>query len=170
MKIELKKLKIALHLSEETTAFTADIAVNGMNVGYAKNDGHGGATFYNCNPEPECRVLLKRAETHCLSLPAIQYNGSFGPMEIEMNLEQFIDNLVEDELKKKDRKQLEKRMEKSIMWGVPNSISYTEIKQKQPLSSYNVVALQGLVDDIKKRFKTGEQFLNTNFEKLGIKI
>ena len=39
MNIELKNIKIAEHLSEETTAFTADIFVNGKKVGYARNDG-----------------------------------------------------------------------------------------------------------------------------------
>lgn len=168
MKIELKKLKIAEHMSEETTAFTADIFVNGKEAGYAKNDGHGGCTFYHAYEGK--RSLMEAAEKHCLTLPPIKYDGALGPMEIKMNLEHFIDQLVEDELKKKDQKKFEKRMEKSIMWGVPNANSYREIRQKLPLSSYSVTALQGLVDRVKKDFKQGEQFLNTNFEKLGIKI
>lgn len=178
MKIELRKLKIAEHMSEETTAFTAEIFIDGVRAGYAKNSGRGGNTDYH--HEEGQRDLLKKAEAHCLTLPALVIDtaGSgihdsgrpLKPFSITMNLEHFIDDLVHEELKKKDNKQFEKRMEKSIMWGVPNSSSYTEIRQKQPLSAYNVVALQGLVDDIKKRFKTGEQFLNTNFEKLGIKI
>jgi hypothetical protein len=35
MKIELKKVQIYNKLSEETTAFTADIYVNGVKAGYA---------------------------------------------------------------------------------------------------------------------------------------
>ena len=37
MNIELRKLKIVESMSEETTAFTADIYVDGYKSGYAKN-------------------------------------------------------------------------------------------------------------------------------------
>lgn len=40
--IELKNVKIAKHLSEETTAFTASVWLNGLRVGTARNDGRGG--------------------------------------------------------------------------------------------------------------------------------
>ena len=42
MKVELRKVKIARHLSEETTAFTADLWVDDKHIGYVKNSGHGG--------------------------------------------------------------------------------------------------------------------------------
>lgn len=42
--VELKNVKIAKHLSEETTAFTASVWLNGRRVGTARNDGRGGAT------------------------------------------------------------------------------------------------------------------------------
>lgn len=45
MKIELKKLAIYPRLSEETTAFNADVWIDGKKVAVAKNDGHGGMTF-----------------------------------------------------------------------------------------------------------------------------
>ena len=172
MKIELKKLKIAEHMSEETTAFTAEIYVDGVNAGYAKNDGRGGCTDYHHNPDQKSKDLMRKAEAHCLTLPPIKYPASHGmkAFDVKMNLENLIDQFVEDELKRKDQKKLEKKMVNSIMWGVPNAGSYREIRQKQPLSAYNVVALQGLVDRVKSNFKKGEQFLNTNFEKLGIKI
>ena len=42
MKAELKNVKIAEFLSEETTAFTATLYIDGKKVGFAKNDGRGG--------------------------------------------------------------------------------------------------------------------------------
>jgi len=47
MKIELKNLKIAAHLSEETTAYSATIHVDGKRAFDARNDGHGGADHYH---------------------------------------------------------------------------------------------------------------------------
>ena len=42
--IEVKSVKIAQHMSEETLAFTASLWVNGKRVGYLKNTGQGGPT------------------------------------------------------------------------------------------------------------------------------
>jgi len=42
-KIEIKSLKVAGNMSEETIAFTASLWVDGKKVGEAKNQGHGGA-------------------------------------------------------------------------------------------------------------------------------
>lgn len=42
MKIELKNLKIARHLSQETEAFSAKISVDGIIVGDVRNSGQGG--------------------------------------------------------------------------------------------------------------------------------
>ncbi len=42
MKIELKKLKVAKHLSEETTAFSAELHVDGVLAAYVSNHGQGG--------------------------------------------------------------------------------------------------------------------------------
>jgi hypothetical protein len=170
MKIELKKLKIAEHMSEETTAFTADIYVNGKQAGYAKNDGHGGCTFYHSYEGK--RSLIEAAEKHCLGLPAQKFDmgGGRDPFVMKMNLENFIDQLVEDELKKKDQKRMEKKMVNCIMWGVPGSLSYTQVKLPKPLSAYPLVALQKAVDTYKKEFKKGEVFLNTNLEALGVKF
>jgi hypothetical protein len=39
---ELRNVKIAAHLSEETVAFTATLYRNGVRIGTTKNDGQGG--------------------------------------------------------------------------------------------------------------------------------
>lgn len=45
MELTLRNVKIAAHLSEETTAFTATVFIDGKKAGLARNDGHGGANF-----------------------------------------------------------------------------------------------------------------------------
>lgn len=171
MKIELKKIKISLHLSEETTAFTADIFVNGINAGYAKNTGQGGCTDYHHNPSPECRVLIQQAETHCLKMPPIQY----GNLTIKMNLEEYIDNIINEELTKRDNAAFEKKLQKKfadhIIWGNKNKKdSYSQIKLPKPLSVYTVESIQKTIDHYKAGFKPGETFWNTNLESRGIKL
>jgi hypothetical protein len=43
MKVELKKVKIAQYLSEETTAFAAQLWVDGEYIADVSNNGHGGS-------------------------------------------------------------------------------------------------------------------------------
>ena len=42
MEVALEKVKIARNMSEETTAFTAELWLDGKLSAYVKNDGHGG--------------------------------------------------------------------------------------------------------------------------------
>ena len=181
MKIELKNIKINLTFSEETTMFMADLVINGVVVGEANNDGRGGCTFYDAKsynvkkqeflPDAERkrnRELIQQAEAYCLSLPKVrveEYN-----FEFDMNLTHFIDDLVTAELEKKEQKKLEKKMIDAILWGRPNGHSYTLVKFKMPLSKIPLMQLQGVVNKYKTELKEGEQFLNTNFEELGIKL
>lgn len=46
MQIEVRKLKLALYLSEETTAYSAEIWIDGQLAFHASNQGHGGADLY----------------------------------------------------------------------------------------------------------------------------
>jgi len=50
MKLALKNIKIAKHLSEETTAFTASLYVDGKRVGDVRNGGTGGCNMYSLRP------------------------------------------------------------------------------------------------------------------------
>lgn len=170
MKIELKKIQIFLAMSEETTAFVADVFVDGVKTAYAKNDGHGGGSYYH--PYEGKRELLEKAEKFCLTLPAqtIDMGGGRSPFVLEMNLEVVIDDLVTAELKRKEQKKFEKKMVDTIMWGVPNGLQYTQVKFKFPLAKVPTLQLQVYVDKYKKQFKPNEAFLNTNLEALGVKL
>ena len=179
MRIEIKNVKINLTFSEETTMFKADLAINGIIVGEANNDGRGGCTFYQAKYydfkkqevlpieiQNRNKDLIKQAEEFCKSLPP--YQGS--DFTLDMNLEFLIDNLIDDKVAKKEQKKFEKKMVDRIMWGVPKAHSYKEIKFKVPLSQFPKDKLQLYVDKYKKDFLKGEVFLNTNLESLGIKI
>ena len=183
MKIELKNVKINLTFSEETTMFKADLVINGIVVGEANNDGRGGCTFYDANsynvkkqeflPDAERKrnkELIEQAEAFCKSLPPMKHTFGDVEHEIPMSLEYFIDELVYEELKKKEQKKFEKKMVDAILWGKPNGHSYTQVKFKIPLAKIPLMQLQGVVNKYKTQLKEGEQFLNTNLEELGIKL
>lgn len=170
MKIELKNVKFSELMSEETNAFTADIFVNGKKAGYARNDGHGGCT--DCHFYPEQKELFRQAEQYCLSLPPIQYPASHGmeAFEIRSDMENVVDQLFEEWLKAKDNKKLEKKMESNfLVKRTDGNIALTGWKNRT-LAQMPLPALQMTYDNIKKQLKTGETIMNTNLEKLGIKL
>ena len=84
MKLELKNIKVNLAFSEETTMFQADIYANGKKIGYAKNDGRGGSTWYN--PYEGTFGLLRLAEAFAETLPSDFYEFGGKKYEIKMNL------------------------------------------------------------------------------------
>jgi hypothetical protein len=47
MKIELRNITYSAALSQETSAFTADIWIDGKLAFHARNQGHGGCDFYH---------------------------------------------------------------------------------------------------------------------------
>ena len=183
MKIELKNIKINLTFSEETIMFMADLAINGVIVGEAENDGRGGCTFYGAKGydvkkqeflsdeiRQRNRDIISQAEIFCKNLPKTKYDFGLGEMEMEQTLESVIDNLVTAEVEKKEKKKFEKKMSNHIFWGIPNGHSYTQVKFKIPLKQIPLVRLQSVINKYKAELKEGEVFLNTNLEELGVKI
>jgi hypothetical protein len=65
---------------------------------------------------------------------------------------------------------MKKQFLTKICVGVPNASYYAVYDLKKPLGSFRTIDLQGAVDRIKTKLNDGEVILNTNLEKLGIKI
>ncbi len=170
MDIKLKNLKHARNLSEETNAFTADVYVDGKKVAYAKNDGHGGNTMVREYPEPGCRETLDKAEAYAKTLPPIIHDD----FELPMDLEFFIDELVDGDLKEKEQARFKKKMEKEmltgIVVGVPDTGKYGFYNLRKPLSTIPKGQLHAHILSIRTKLKKGEKVLNTNLEALGINI
>jgi len=131
MKIELKSLKIFDAMSEETIAFVADVYVNGKKVAYAKNDGHGGCTYYNRYPNAD-RTLLEAAEGYCKGLPSTKHEFNGRTMELDQSLESIIDEWVyrvdNEKQAAKHQKNFEKNMVKGLCIGTPDSYTITTWK------------------------------------------
>jgi hypothetical protein len=161
MNVTLKNVKFSEHMSEETNAFTADVYVDGVRCGYAKNDGCGGNT--NVHPYSfQQSELFYKGETFLKTQPQINIGTEETPFMVESNMENVVDQLFEQWLKEKDKKKLEKKMETHLMWGIPNGSNYMQINFKKPLLTLPQTALQSYINGIKAGFKDGQQFLNTN--------
>lgn len=73
MKVEVKNVKIAAHLSQETNAFTASLYIDGKRVGTAQNQGTGGCTLVTPRSADD-REVIATAERH------------FGSRTVELDL------------------------------------------------------------------------------------
>lgn len=102
MKIELKKVHYSKALSQETSAFTAEIWVDGKKRGDARNDGHGGMTLVN----PP--TLAREIDAYARTLPPLPPSDGI-PMELPMDSDILLGDLLNEHLLAKDLKSALKR-------------------------------------------------------------
>lgn len=105
--ITLKRFQHYPRMSQETEAFNADLAYEGVVVGSAENDGHGGCTFVHLNDKG--RAIPALVEANKLS-------------EIDDNsLTSIVDELVEKTLRDKwvakQRKKTEKELATKVLFN-----------------------------------------------------
>ena len=152
MKIELKNFRFYEKLSEETYCFTANLYVNGIKCGSAENRGYGGETDYFHEGTEKSKELLRQAEEYC----------------VEKNLTNYIDELVEILVRKKENevnaRKLNKAMQKAILIG--NDKIYREIGFKMPLremwEKHPDYFKQTINEKLEQYKDKGYRLLNTN--------
>jgi hypothetical protein len=113
MKIEIKNVKFSEWASEETNCFACDIYADGKKIGMAKNDGRGGETncyWLNLDTSED----FKKAKKYCKSLPPTIFEYDGKKIEIKSDLENVVDKLFDEWLKKKDNAKMEKDFNKGI--------------------------------------------------------
>tara|TARA_R110002051_G_scaffold209037_3_gene274954 strand:+ start:546 stop:1010 length:465 start_codon:yes stop_codon:yes gene_type:complete len=74
MKMNLKNLKTAEHLSHETLAFSAVLYVDGKKTAFVENEGWGGSNSYH-HIDPEARDRLKEAEEYAKEKTGHEFDG-----------------------------------------------------------------------------------------------
>jgi hypothetical protein len=175
MKIELKKIRVVEAFSEETTAFSADLYINGKLVGYTKNDGHGGETDIYCNhasDSPLHKLLYDAIEWAKAQPPYSEGGGT----PLDMTLDFYIDLMVDAHLKTKEDAKLKKMQMKEIHVGIPNSGTYRRYHWvgatlAQMAATSGKGAVQTRIDIIKRELKAGEEILNSTYlQSLGFTV
>ena len=133
MKLTLKNLKVAEHLSEETVAFTATVYIDGKRAFTACNHGTGGENML----EPlKDRGIIDRAQTYFASLPPEP--SQYG--DLPMSLDFAVSLAVDEALHLKDLKRCLKKITVKTPEGIctfkasfkptPENLAY--IAQKHP--------------------------------------
>lgn len=164
MNIQIKNTKINLTFSQETLCFKTDIYVDGKKAGTAENDGQGGST----NIRFDDRELQKKAEEYCKSLPALK--SEYG--ELKMDLELFIDELVDDVANAKEKAKfaakIKKDMLKGIVFGTEDDYKIFSWKNHTIESLLRhpkgPEAIKNAIVKINLELKPGQRILNTNID------
>jgi hypothetical protein len=133
MKIEVRSLKHFPSLSEETTAYTATIYVDGKKAIDAKNDGHGGMDMYR----PIAPFTFKDIENVNAWLkatkPAIVSGDFTHEHDLEWEVGQQIDIIL-------SRKQLDRMVRTKLVVIVDNTVQTYPAKHKP--TPANIAALK----------------------------
>ena len=116
--IQLKNVKIAWHMSEGTTAFTASLYIDGKKAADVKNEGRGGDN----HPRFMDRELEKEFKEFCLTIP---YPGE----SYSMTYDSFIGDLLTEWISNDDWK---KAFRKGLVFRVKsdNEDQYRTTKGK----------------------------------------
>jgi hypothetical protein len=100
MQVELKNVKVAEFLSQETTAFTATLYIDGKRTATISNNGHGGSN--NIYPDkPGDRAVIQAFRDWAEALPPL-VDEQFGTLP--MNEDLFIGQLLEKHMENKQIK------------------------------------------------------------------
>lgn len=95
MKIELKRISYNKRLSQETSAYAADIWIDGVKRGSVQNDGHGGPDMIHP------WELAKEIDAHAKTLPQVEVYGTMLDMNAEMIFGDLLnEHLASEELKR----------------------------------------------------------------------
>lgn len=178
MNIELRNIQIHDRLSEETTAFTASLYINGKKAGWAKNTGQGGSTDYGAD-DHKIWPLIKEAEQYCLGLAPLHYPGIHEggePFSIPMNLENFIDDIVDKYWQEKENKRFRDKIQRDMLtalligndkqyrkitWPIQGTRRYWTIANLLGMDNGRK-AIKTTVAEYKRLMSPSERILNTN--------
>ena len=130
MKVELKKVKIAKFLSEETTAFSAQLWVDGEYIADVSNEGRGGNNRINQFVNGDnTRDKVEAFEKWCKEQPP--YVDEDG--ELSMNDDLYISRMVEDY---QEQQQLKRWCKTKTIIRLEGTGKGEYLAYKRPYSAY----------------------------------
>ena len=112
MIITLKRFQHYSRMSQETTAFNADIVCQGVTVGTAENDGHGGCTFVHLNDKGRAIPEIVQAN----SIPEFS-DGKFNEDSLVNLVDNLVDKAINDKWLEKQRKRVEKQLATTVLFN-----------------------------------------------------
>jgi len=105
--LTLKRFQHYPRMSEETNAFNADIVHDGVVVGTAENDGHGGCTFVHLNDKGRAIPEIVTAS----NLP------EFNDDSLQSIVDDLVENAIHSKWVEKQRRRIEKQLATTVLFN-----------------------------------------------------
>jgi len=183
MKVVLKNVK-EFEGHDTMIGFNADIYIEGIKCMHVHDSAHGGcyeyqSFAYHSKNEKKIRELSSKLEAYVLTLPDIPFEHNGLTSNLKMDLDLFIDDLVEKHQKAKQVKNAEARMKrimkKCIVFGAPDSNKYSSYdlykSTKKELKDLPKHFVQKYINFAKEKcVGTDKVILNTNLVGLGLVV
>lgn len=157
MKIELKNVKYAEFMSEETSCFRATVLIDGAVAGEVSNEGHGGADEFHP------WKLAERLNAYGATLPPTvskdlrDPHDSTKPFVMKQDAESLIGDLLTEWLMARDLKKL---IRKKMLFTIKGKKGVFATSFRQPQALEAVVRDKGMLATFAQRHQT-ERILNT---------
>ena len=168
--VKLKNVK-TFEGHDTMLGLNADVWIDGVKCMHLYDSAYGGCYDYTSfahgskNPE-KIRTLIKNLEDYIKTRPETKHTFGGKTISIKPDMDIFLNDIYEE-------MEMEKKMKKAILIGVPNDTQYQMFswKGKPALSKFPKDMLQKAVDKMKREQCTdGKVILNTNLTALGITI
>lgn len=172
--VSFKKIKTFQGM--EGTGINAEMYINGILCYDVIDSGDGGEMDFRPNifgkNIEKIKEQIKLLDDYLATLPDKQVIVSDQTtLTIKMSLDVYVGDLLIEMEKEKEMKKMNKQMETSILFGVPNGYQYSFYNYKKPLYTFPTPVLQMMVNQIKSKHCTGDVvILNTNLENYGVVI
>lgn len=173
--VTLKNVKLGF--GHDLCGAYADFYLKGKKMGYFNDDGWGGETdivYVSDAHQKEFEAFLTKNNVAQIMLDnGWDFLKDANKIDLHSQAEEIINEAINLKENEKVEKKMAKACEKGIYYNTANG--YKGITFKLPLKAVllhkgGLAFLQQNYDKIKSELKNGEKIVNTNLEKLGIKL
>jgi len=170
--LTLKRVKDGV--GHDGAGLTCEFFLNNKKMGTYNDDGWGGDVEILYASQDAQRIFEAFLEEHHVA--KLMHEGRWRFLKLEeivlhTQAVQVVDWAYNH---LKHQKSLKRYSRMNIIWGVRGSETFRVLKYTIPLkvfvARFGVEELQKDVEKARTHLKSGEVFLNTNFEELGIKV
>ena len=175
-RISLKNVKTGF--GHDLNGLYADFSLDGKKMGYINDDGWGGESEIRFESKKHEEIFNAFLKDNNVGQLMFENGWEFMESADKIDLHSQADDLINDAVnmieQKKAEKKLEKKTLKAIVIGELDEngglVAYRETTWGKPLEQVALGALQMTYNDRKKKLKPNEKILNTNLERLGVKL
>jgi len=174
--INVQLKKVTMFDGHDGTGFTAELYINSIKCMHVLDLANGGQLDIKQNivNNPKAGIVLQNIallNEHISQLPDTEFDTEDGKVMLKMDLELFIEDLINVHIKTKNDLQTLKLEADHVLYGTSIDANHFSIDMGKPLVEFDADVLQSFLDMNKsKNFKPDFKYLNKNLVELGYSL